>query len=360
MDYQIKKVIQFGDTYEDGIFTFTPFEEEDDWSDETTPALWDVPQVDGAWRALGYSQSKKATKTITKRFVLWSKTIRDMYPDSNAFLARLQDYMYRTLKGGVKRLYAIREDGVVIYTEAEATVIPYTKSFSSAKQWLPFTVDFVAHDPYWYEAGAEYDTFFLNSTKVPLFNLTEPYKASLFSGITGYTQIVNKTNPLKIDSCDYQGVIVNKPELIQGYPNGCVPNGCISDQTALRLGDKYICNGDINFGVTVYGSAGATRPKVTFVNAFNYPSVKTGNNILQYGKNILNGQFLTLWLNTNNSGDVEDIEYETNINEFSLNDISINNIGYFTLKNGENTIYVTGGQSITSYFYFNFQNKYHN
>lgn len=364
-----RKIIQFGDTFTDGIFVFTPFEEEEDYADEVSPSLLELSFNDGAFRARGFDQSRKPTKTITKRFILNDTVLKNLViknkqsllgtnitPTKQSYLSDFIDYLYRTLRGGVKRLYMMTEDGSLRWTYAEAVTIPFVKTFSDAKPWQAFSIDFILHDPYWYEVGDGY-TFLFTKDNLPFINLIDPCKPS--DHMPDY--MIERDGRLDTSFCTYNGAIVYNPDWA-GYTPFCLGGDCAVDPSTYHFGPMiYQVSGDTIFDVCVTGSAGSTRPQVFFQGEFVNPRVENTDSgyYLEYAGNLGSGDYL--WIDTNSTinGEIEDMNYLTNISGFDINSVTINNNGFFDMQAGTNNFMVQGGTSLAE-FRLNFFNKYHN
>ena len=359
----VRKIFQFGDQLKD-LFLFTPFEEEDDWDDSVEPALYTAPDLDGAYRGMGYDQSRKPIKVVTKRFSLYSKKlIREMGINSQgvckstavcrnsktAFMKELIDYMYRGLRGGRKRLYAIMEDGSIRYTFAEANTIPYTRVFAESNKWIPFSVDFIIQDPYWYEIN-DGQTFFFRD--IPINDLICGCANMKEAQEIGHTATIGYDFKDCINSCDYEGVILRDETIELDAP------------TTLwaELGESYSTNGSTDIDVCINGSAGATCPKISFRENFTNPKVENLENgcTISYNGTIGVGEYIEINVGSVENGELEDMTIESNISGFDRNDITINNDGFFNLEKGTNTLQITGGTSVNSEFTIKFKNKYHN
>lgn len=361
-----RRIIQFGDQLKE-LFVFTPFEEEDDWSDSVEPSLLSLQFADGSFRMGGFDQSRKASKTVTKRFVLNDSKAREYFRihnevEANAYLKDLIDYLYATLRGGVKKLYAVMEDGSIRYAYAEAISIPYTRGFSGPKNWVAFSVDFVIHEPYWYEVN-DGATFFLSG--IPLSNV-----ASACSGLTDLKTIEDYRYVEKIDrnfklfnDCEYKGIIVNGVELLNYTFNSCIlEDGCREDECFFyNLGTPYNANGLTEIEFCIDGSAGASFPKIGFLSSYTNPKVENLKNgdTLEYLGNISASERLVMDLSSSFTGEPQDFIIDTNIAGFDVNDIVLAN-GLFRLERGVNILQVTGGSASSSVFTFRYENKNHN
>lgn len=361
-----RKILQFGDQIGE-TFVFPPYEEEDDWGDEVNPVTLGIPFTDGAYRALGFDQSKKGAKTLTKRFVLYSPEYAKAYQAQcdlrYAYTTDLIDYMYRTLRGGVKRLYAVMEDGTLRWTYAEAVSIPYSASFSEPKGWHAFTVDFLLHDPYWYEVNDGQTLYFDNLPITALVqhcpdlsigDILDTYEGSKVFGLHEFCVITQ---------CKYNGAVLRDSRYVNFVNETCNVSSCMVDPGFWSVyGDGYECYGTTEIELCVKGSAGATSPKISFRGEFNSPKILNDRNgdYVQYLGNLTANQFLTIDLASAINGDIEDYDIDTNIPGFSRSKVSVSMDGYFKLLPGKNTLTVTGGQDPLSKLTMKYMNIYHN
>ena len=370
----MRKIIQFGDELKD-LFIFTPFEEEEDWGDSVTPSVVPLTNGDGGYRVLGFDQAPKPPKTITKRFQLYSDELLTYFIKSNrrgvctdnncddlkqAYMTDLVDYLYRGLRGGVKKLYAVMEDGSIRYTLAEAISIPYQKSYGSSMLWNPFFIDFLLHDPYWYEVN-DGEVFLYKD--IPFFDLVcSCTKIKEVRNIMP-SEMIGWNSETCLNGCNYQGVILRDADL-KGYVGG----GCIVEESCTcdpcywaDSGEGFVVNGTTTVEVCVNGSAGATSPTIGFRGLFTNPKLTNLKNDCEvaYNGNIGADEYLIINLNILN-GEVEDMTIDTNIVGFSVTDLSVNNDGFFNLEKGINNLKVEGGTAINSVFSIKFKNKYHN
>lgn len=368
-----RKIIQFGSNLTEGVMVFTPFEEEEDMQDMVEPNILPMNHIDGVFRARGFDQSRKLQKVISKRFVLYDKNLSDLVErtgssicnnaictaSKSTYMSDFIDWVYRGLRGGVKRLYMVTEDGSVRWTWAEAVSVPYTHSFGDAKTWQPFAIEFMIHDPYWYEIGDD-ATFLYDSDTIPL--------ASLVCACTSNT--LDPTSHITKDyrhcaECDYVGVII-RDESLTGYIDptliDCVADGCVADPFVYDLGTFYypFVSGS-SITVCVKGSAGATRPYVGFHGAWTTPTLTNteNSNVLMYNGSMSTGDILEIDLNSSLSGDVQDLTINTNIVGFDLDDLTISS-DIFELIAGNNDLTVSGAGDANSLFTFNYSNRYHN
>lgn len=369
-----RKIIQFGDVFDDGIFIFTPFEEEDDMGDTVEPGLIPLPQADGSYRSRGFDQSRKPQKTVTKRFIFHDKKLSEFVERNNtsilgkpiakanksAYMSDFVDYLYRTLRGGVKRLYVLTEDGSIRWTWAEAISIPYQASFGDPKTWRAFSVDFILHDPYWYDVIDNF-TFLYSPAVVPFQALVNP--CADLNSLTPTMSIV-KESKLLFDQCEYNGVIVKNSNFAGyiGEENICNYPECGVDPCFGPIGPGIITDGTTTIDICVTGSAGAGRPTITFRSEFTNPKVTNTRNdcYVEYTGAIAEGEYLTIYLDSTDNGEVADMEIDTNITGFDYTDITINNDGFFDLEKGVNQLIVEGGTDVNSQFHINYSNKYHN
>lgn len=374
------KVIQFGDQYPH-MFTFLPFENEEDWSDDHTPNTSRFPDLDGAYD-FNDGQSPKDTKTITKRFTLFSKCYMDYYTsrdkvcgvnkaknNESGYLRWLRDWMYRGLKGdktfgGAKRLYVQMEDGSIRWTWAKATSLPYQKSFADAKLWTPFVVDFEILDPYFYEVnnGA---TFVVKD--LPIDAVVCPCNDIDF-GDQSLENLLFQEDLHFLDCDDItieSGLpIIIRDESLRGYVGDicsyaapCGSSPCFQSV----YGEGYDTDGDTTVEACVLGSAGAKSPKITFFENFTNPTLTNNNNgnVLTYSGTINTGEYLSIDLGSTSNGEITDLDIDTNIAGFDRNDITINNDGFFILEEGINELVITGG-STNAYIGLLITNLYHN
>lgn len=367
-----RKVIQFGDEL-GKLFPFPPFEEEDDWGDSVENQVLELQHVDGAFRAMGYSQSRKPSKVITKRFVVRGSSIPKIagltsgcrVPKSYN-MRQLIDHVYRTLRGdkfpgsgGVKRLYAMMEDGTIRYTLAEAISIPYSTGFSEPNGWQAFTVDFLMHDPYWYDVDDGF-TFYK-----PLYELKDILSPCQVFPSGDFANPIYKTTHLCRDDCGGIGLIARDPAYngYVGIGNECSYPECAIDPCAYYLGDFYpLPSGDGTFSICVVGSAGARRPLVSLRNAFENPTITNleNGNMISYNGVIADGEYIEIDLGSALNGEVEDMDINTNIPGFSRDNLTINNEGFFDLLIGTNSILVMGATSTNAMFTLKLINKWHN
>jgi hypothetical protein len=362
-----RRIIQFGHQL-NNLFVFTPFEEEDDWGDSVEPTLLALQFADGSYRALGFDQSRKPQKVITKRFTLYSKDLIQELDKNNTkdicvpldksnYMTKFIDYMYRGLRGGVKRLYAVMEDGSIRYTWAEATTIPYQRSFTDPNKWATFSVDFILHDPYWYEIK-DPNIYIYEDIRMP--QLINPCFQLDDSQIKP-TVLISINQNKCWDDCGYVGVIL-KNEAMTGYiGDECLKEtGCLIDPCTEMIYSRV--SGNTFLEICVLGSAGADKIIATISGDFLNPSIQNTINghTIQYTGTLTSSQYITIDLGSSLAGDKDDYDIESNIPDFNLNNLNINNDDLWKLEIGVNPIKVTGGQSNNSLFGFRHLNKYHN
>lgn len=377
MSHDFAKVIQFGDELPN-LFTFLPFDHEDDWSDEHEVSPYIFPNIDGGYD-FNDGQSRKDIKNITKRFTLYSKCFKAFYEansdfcgskkisnDKSGYIRWLRDWMYRGLKGdkannGYKRLYVQMEDGSIRWTWAKAISIPYTKSFQDAGEWVPFTVDFLCPDPYFYEVK-DGVTFFVDNLPIDL--VVCPCDVDI-SRLSFSNLQVQKAVQFKLcqerTTEDGLPIIIKEPDLAGfiGEENICSYPECSTDPCSLiAFGDFY---SNSNIQICVNGSAGATAPKITFFGDFINPIVTNNDNTntIEYNGTITGNEYLSIDLEFNNNGEITLDMVDTNIFNFDIDDIVIGNDGFFLLENGVNNISISGGGNNWS-FAVKYINKYHN
>ena len=241
------------------------------------------------------------------------------------------------------------EDGTIRYTYAEVITIPYARSFSDPSKWIPFTIDFIIHDPYWYEVNDGY-TFLYQD--IPLLDIICGCASMSEAQAINYTSIIGYDHTQCIQNCSYDGVIIRNTDI-------AIPSEA---EEWAELGASHTANGETTIQTCVEGSAGATRPKISFRNAFTNPKLTNLENDceISYNGGIANGEYLEIDLNSSLSGEIDDLTINTNIGGFDRNDLTINNNGFFDLEKAINNLKVEGGTAVNSTFTIKFKNKYHN
>jgi len=345
------RIIQFGDEFKKGIFVFPPSMNEDVWNDSVNPSLLELQFKDGSFRALGFEQARKVTKQLTKRFIL---------KESEFDMRKLRDYYYFGIRGGVKRLYVMLEDGSVRWTWAEAVDAPFNSSEYEGNNGkkLGFEVSFVCHEPYFYDAKPFGDTNLKAYRGLPYKYLVEA--CSLTDILqTGYsiagdfcsTCDCYNSDCLKMQTCDECLIIVK--ENLTKYD--CSDNACVDNlYTAYNLnlpkvtGTQPFC---------VLGSAGIGDIQVGFYGLQTNPTISIDSgSFIKYTGNMTASEWLYMRI-PEYINNVSDIYYSTNIVGFSIAQVTLQNAQgeiSLDLERGNNTITVTGS------YHFSFINKYHN
>lgn len=357
----LRKLLQFGDS-PDGAFLFTPFQEEEEYPDEVVPNMLGYNGNDGSFRYMGFNQSRKPEKRITKRFNLYSAELLDaLSSNPKEATGKLLDYMYRTLRGGVKKLYVLMEDGTVRWTWAEAITVPYNAVFSSSDKWHPVVVDFLMQDPHFYTI-ADNATFYF---ELPSWQQLVDACATFDFESPSYL-LQKDTTLFPVPECTHTGIIIRDDSLagFVGVGGECSIAECSVDPCIGHVGDLYSLEGDGTIDICVEGSAGAGIVSISFMEGWANPTImNTANgNTLEYQGNLGAGEYLTIDLSSALTGDIEDYTIDTNIPGFDINDIVVNNNGHFDLEIGTNTLTITGVTPVADFSLFgiNWANKYHN
>lgn len=367
------KIIQFGDEYPD-VFVFSPFEEEDDWSDISVIESITFQQKDGVY-FFDDSESRKGEKILTKRFKLHSDPFYQKYQtqkqkykrecdSKQAYLTLLKDAFYRGLRGAarggkLKRLYVQMEDGSIRWTWAKPQEASYIRTAAEQNgKGLAMVVDFLVPEPYFYEINDGVTFYHEEFDLSHLVLVCEPLEINPNYIIKRDTKICKQT-------CDEHGLIIRDESLL-GYLGDvdCFYPGCSLDPCQSYLGTAYpleLSEGQQEVEICVDGSAGATSPYISFRNNWENPSVTNlaNNQTIEYNGVIEEGEYLEIDLGSSDTGDIADYTINTNIDGFDANDITISNFGIFELTIGINTFRIEGitGDAI---FTVNFLNKYHN
>lgn len=364
------KVIQYGDEYPN-LFVFSPFGEEEDWSDSVEIDSIVLSEVDGTY-FFDDSETKKESKIITKRFILRSENLYNKYKtqkekynrqcnSKQAYLTLLKDAFYRGLRGDerggiLRRLYVQMEDGSLRWTYARPQDIAYIKNTADQNDnGLAMTVDFLCPEPYFYEldegVNFYYNDFDLSFLVFPCDNLP----TMVGSLLTQQTKICDQT-------CEENGLIIRDESQI-GYIGelDCFYPECVLDPCQAYLGDIYNLTEDEIIEVCIEGSAGALSPYISFRNEWDTPMATNdaNGNYIKYNGVITTGQFIEIDLSSSETGDLEDYTINTNIPGFNINDLEINNFGIFDFEIGINSLNLTGVDGVAT-FTINWLNKYHN
>lgn len=369
-----KRIVQFGDKLNE-VFVFSPFEEEESIPLELDPALIDLPGQDGSYRARGMGRSRMPARTVTKRFVLHSKTLYDLSKikdkgfcgdsicnNKGYHMTDFIDYMYRTLLGGVKKLYMVTEDGRVRYAFAEAVSAPLEIGVKDSLLSKAFSIDFLLHDGYWHEVD-DGDLFLYKN--IPLVDLVCGCQDEVIFNFLQPTSIININHKDCFNSCDYEGLMIKNPDLVGILGEECqAMEECIVDPVFFgKYGNNYsIPSADEELQICVRGSAGSSRPIIGFWNKYIDPTATNLTNgcTISYDGNIQEGEYLVIDLGSAENGELEDFEIFTNISGFDRNDITISDDGFFDLENNINIFQIEGADSETSSLSLKWTNKYYN
>lgn len=364
------RIIQYGDVYPN-IFVFPQFDVTEDWSDEQPEGLITIPQYDGAYSP-DYGYLGKAPKVLTKRFTLSSSELeRDFLANASAhdldgfckfestYKKFYKDYMYRVLRGNVvsgghKRLYVQMEDGSIRWNLARSTLAPYENSGTGE---INMNITFVMPDPYFYEVDNNHTYYFEE------YNILGLLKGCADLNATP-ENMVGPGDPLcygENTECEKLPLIVRDPDYIGLNVTGCVQESCIKDPCSYYLGEFYYPFASSDIEICVTGSAGATRPFVSFRGNWLNPSLNnlTTNCILSYSGTIGAGEYLEIDLNSSETGDVEDLDINTNIPGFDVNNLTVNK-RLWDLTTGVNELSVAGALDSQSTFTIFYLNRYHN
>lgn len=330
----IRRIIQFGTKFNDILnFPQDRFADdwEDNWSDEVQLNSTELQFADGSFRNLGFDQSRKITKQISKRFSI-------NLSDKN-ISTRYHDHLHRVLRGGVKKLIAEREDGSLMWTYAEAKNIGYTKNGNGELRQQSYTVDFEAHIPYWFSFRQGQVGFLnVNSLEYYFMICNNSLMGNQFDYVT--TRTIPDTN------CrDCLELIIEDD--MYGGAFACSQQACETDNTILKQFGVLQIPSPIT--VCAESSAGFVID-VTFFNSWVNPTVTVGNQTLPTVGTILDGQYIHLsTINYNGTSDSLFVGGVTGgINSLSGTILQGNNLVTFS-GNGTNGLVA-----------FNLINKYHN
>lgn len=363
----IAKIIQYGDQYPD-LFVFSPFEEEEDWGDSADPQSIDFQQRDGEY-FFDSSESRKGSKTLTKRFVLRSKKFFEKYQNQKekygrecnseqGYLTLLKDAYYRGIRGAnrggkLKRLYVQMEDGSIRWTWAKPQETSYLRNGADPdSQGLPLNIDFICQEPYFYELEKGINFYYSD------FDLSLLVFACDLIQATPDTLLQPDSKICK-QNCNENGLIIRDESLLGflgdeacNYPE-CGPDPCLA-----YLGDLYSLTADDTIEICVNGSAGTASPLISFRDNWLNPELTNSNgDHLIYNGTIGVGEYLEIYLYVSGSGDY--YSYDTNIPGFDENDLVIDNFGRFELGLGVNSLQIEGVNG-PALFTINILNKYHN
>jgi hypothetical protein len=332
----MRRIIQFGTKLND-ILRFTNESDnwEDAWSDEVEPSLLELQFADGSFRNLGYDQSRKKTKNITKRFVV------RLFGLTSSEKAMYHDHVIRTLRGGVKKLIAEREDNTLMWIWAEAINVNYSRSGQGDKEQIAYSIDFVANCPYWCS---------FRKGEVAFWSVPD------LSGYFDFCDDVSSTSFEYIPTRELGGLCDTCFELIIEDPSfgslqGCI-QGCVVDPCFIKtFGDVFPAD---TITQCITSSAGFGI-ELTFMHEWVNPTATFGNGSVSYQGTILQGQYLTI--NTLlYKDDVSTIVVDTNIPNFDVDDLIYTPN---TITSGIITVMLSGNGP-TALLGLNFILKYHN
>jgi len=351
-----KKLIQFGDKFDKGVFIIPPYQ--NSMSTELEHSDNDVMTSAGGSFYIDCGDKQITKRTFELETTLYSKGLQDEYQnnkccndhnkDENPTASLLWDSMVRGLRGGVKKLFAQMEDGSIKYTYAKA----YAPSYSIDKDeectpWTNVNIKFESVDPYWYNDFK--DTFFFDDI---------PYSAMLNNcvDLVGFVPLYQMTSAQKLKKkCDYRGVILCDPSVYDKFPSLNPANNF-----SLKMQSGICARNKINKNVCVAGSTGG-RLCIRFTGHYNNPTftnVTTGA-IVKYNGQITGREYLKLTANNDVIVGGNGFEIDTNIPNFDSNLIEItqgeNSVNF---ASGGNNFCVEGGYSVASYFNFSPINTY--
>ena len=274
----IRRIIQFGTKFNDILnFPQDRFADdwEDNWSDEVQLSSLELQFADGSFRNLGFDQSRKITKQISKRFSinLFDKNISTRY----------HDHVHRVLRGGVKKLIAEREDGTLMWTYAEAKNIAYTKNGNGELRQQSYTVDFEAHIPYWF-SFRDGQVGFLN------VNSLEYYFTICSNQLLGNQFEYVTTRTISDSNCrDCLELIIEDD--MYGGAFACSQQACDTDNTILK--QFGVLQKPNSISICAESSAGFGID-VAFFNEWTNPTVIVGSQTLSTVGSIIDGEYIHL------------------------------------------------------------------
>lgn len=333
----MRRIIQFGTKINDILrFPMDLDQWEDSWNDEVEPSLLELEFADGSFRNLGFEQSRKKTKTLSKRFILNLSGL-DSYS-----ITKYHDHVIRTLRGGVKKLIAEREDESLMWTWAEAVNVNYIRSGEGERNQIVYSVDFVANCPYWYSFRDGSLAFW----SVP--NLDGYFDLCNSTADTSFELISCRETGGLCDGCLELIIEDQAFGLLKGCVEGCTPNNDLLKKFGEVTKPEAI-------GTCITSSAGFGL-EVTLLNNWINPVINFAGGTIGYNGVIQDGQYITF--NTlHYNGNLASIVEETN----TPNGIDPINLGYTAPTRSVGQIDVTTqGGGTTGLIAVNFIEQYHN
>ena len=278
-----RRIFQFGDQF-NNLFVFPPYEEEEDYSFDVEPKVYQKTFDDGSYRVQDVSPKKE--RTISKRFIIRDKNLNDL----NSYI----DYIYRVIGSGVQKLYMITDKGDVRYTYAEVTTAPYQERFTDNQPWKAFTINFLQHDPYWYEAkGSDYfvlEDIRLEQLIIADVDITD--RGYFYSNMNGVESLKNRNI-----TCEDNFILVKDSSLSlivpESYCSGLSTN-CYIDPSIQYDYKSSITNTD-NFNISINKGIGGIYPTILIQAQTTAPSI-VGQIIF---KNLTNGTSVDIVIKLN-------------------------------------------------------------